>query len=101
MSAVGANSAPSTSPPGVVMTTQGQQVTVATADIPLSGVFNCGFCRRVVAQAAGTVFIQRSGDAAPISYILTANAAVEGNIVLIGGSTNHAGASAIALNLEV
>jgi hypothetical protein len=101
MSAVGANSAPQVSAPEVVLTTQGQQVTVGTADIPLSSVFNCGFCRRVVAQAIGTVFIQRSGDSAPISYALTAGAAVEGNIVLIGGSTNHAGASAIALNLEV
>ena len=52
-------------------------------------------------QTSGTVFIQRADDTAPISYALTAGAAVEGNIVLIGGSTNHVGASAIALNLEV
>ncbi len=101
MSAVGPNSGPQTSATGVVLTTQGQQVTVGAADIALAGVFNCGFCRRVVAQAAGLVFIQRSGDSAPISYQLAQGAAVEGNIVLIGGTTNHATASAIALNLEV
>ena len=101
MSAVGPNSAPTTSSPSQVLTTQGQQITVGAPDVALSSVFNCGFCRRVVAQASGTVFIQRVGDAAPISYVLTANAAVEGNIVLIGGTTNHGTASAIALNLEV
>lgn len=101
MSAVGPNSAPQTSAPPMVLTTQGAQVTVGAPDIALSSVFNCGFCRRVVAQATGTVFIRRSNDSAPISYALTANQAVEGNIILIGGSTNHAGASAIALNLEV
>lgn len=101
MAAVGPGTAPQTSGASFVLTTQGQQVTVGAPDIALSSVFNCGFCRRVVAQAAGTVFIQRAGDTAPISYVLTAGQSVDGNIVLIGGSTNHAGASAIALNLEV
>jgi hypothetical protein len=101
--AVGANSGPTTSAAQTVLTTQGVQVTVGAPDIVLSTVFNCGFCRRIVPQAAGTVFVQRSGDSAPISYVVTAGqaSAIDGNIVLIGGSTNHAGASAIALNLEV
>lgn len=101
MSAVGANSGPETSPPEQVLTTNAVQKTVGAADIAMSGVFNCGFARRVVAQAAGTVFVQRSGDAAAVSYVLAVGAAVEGNIILIGGSTNYAGASAIAINLEV
>lgn len=101
MSAVGPNSAPQTTATATVLSTQGVQVTVGLPDVLLTSVFNCGFCRRVVAQAAGTVFVQRSNDAAPISYLLAAGAAVEGHITLIGGSTNHAGASAIAINLEV
>jgi len=99
--AVGPNSAPQTSAPEAVLTTAVASVTVGTADVPLTGVFNCGFCRRVVAQAAGTVFVQRSNDSAPVPYLLAAGASVAGNIVLIGGTTNHPTASAIALNLEV
>ncbi len=101
--AVGANSAPSTSPAQTVLTTQGQQVTVGAPDIALSTVFNCGFCRRIVPQGSGTVFVQRVGDTAPIPYVVTAGqaSAIDGNIVLIGGTTNHPTASAIALNLEV
>lgn len=103
MAAVGPNSGPQTSSVGSILATQGAQITVGAADVPLSSVFNCGFCRRVVAQADGTVFIQRAGDTAPIPYVLkvATNNAVEGNIVLIGGTTNHGTASAIALNLEV
>ena len=101
MAAVGPNSAPSTAAAQTSLTTAAVQKTVGAPDILLSAVFNCGFCRRVVAQANGTVFIQRSGDAAAVSYVLTAGQAVDGNIVLIGGSTNYGTASAIAINLEV
>jgi putative cofactor-binding repeat protein len=101
MSAVGPNSAPQTSPPELVLTRQGALVTVGAADVPLAGVFNCGFARRVVAQAAGTVFVQRADDSAPIGYLLAAGAAVTGNIILIGGTNNYPTASAIKINLEV
>lgn len=77
------------------------QVTVGGPDIAMSATFQCGYCRRVVAQAAGTVFIQRQDDSAPISYAVTAGYAIEGLITLIGGTTTHGTASTIALNLEV
>jgi hypothetical protein len=99
MSAVAPTTAP-TAAAARILTTAAQQVTVGLPDISLADIFECGFCRRVVCQAAGTVFVQRKEDPAPISYAVTAGYAVDGYIVLIGGSTNHPTASAIALSLE-
>jgi hypothetical protein len=101
VSATGPNSAPQVSPPELVLTRQGAQVTVGAPDIPLSSVFNCGFCRRVVAQAAGTVFVQRADDSAPISYLLASGGSVTGSITLIGGTLAHPTADTLVLDLEV
>ncbi len=73
--------------------------TISTADVLMSTIFNCGFCRRVVAQAAGNVAIQRQADSGFTVYALTAGQDVQGQIVAVG-STTH-GSSAIAVVVEL
>ena len=99
MSAVGTNTTSSLSREQAP-TTHGQNVTVGAADIVLGTVFNSAKCRVIYCNGAGNLYVQRRNDVAPALYVVTAGTVIEGEIVLIGGSTNHAGASAIQLVLE-
>jgi hypothetical protein len=103
--AVGPNTSDSNSLDSV-LAVAAQQVTVGTADIPLSGVFLAGYCKRVfvnIASGSAVVFVQRAQDAAAIGYTLTPQwPIIDGRIILIGGTTNHGTAtSGAVLNLEI
>jgi hypothetical protein len=78
-----------------------QQVTVSTGDLAMTTYFAAGIARRVIPQASGTVFLQLAGDAAALSYVATAGVPIDGEIILVGGSTNYPSASAIVLNLQL
>lgn len=100
MSATGPSTA-SIRSPDIDPTTFSAAVTVAAADVPLSGVFNAGYCRRVTCNGGGQLFVQRRGDAAPAAYTVAAGTIIDGLIALIGGQTNHPTASALSLVLEL
>lgn len=87
---------------GYIMTRQTQAAAVGAADILLSAVFNCNFCRRIYCNGAGTLFVQRDGDQAPVAYTVVAGTIIDGRITLIGGTTNHGTATnGLSLVLEV
>ncbi len=83
------------------LTTCTQQITMSTADVLASAQFTCGIIRRVVPQANGTVFLQRTGDATAVSYVAFPGQPIDGEFTLIGGTTNYPTASTIVLNLEM
>lgn len=102
MSATGPSYGPGD--PVSLLTKNGLQVTTGAADLAMSTYYNANYCRRVVAQGSGTVFIHRVGDAvnAAISYAVVAGTIIDGEIDLIGGTTNYASATnGLVLNIEL
>ena len=100
MSATGPNTA-SVLSPNHDLTVATAAVTVGAPDVALSSVFSAGYCRRVYCNGAGTLFVQRQDDAAPVAYTVAAGQVIDGWITLIGGTTNHPSASALSLVVEV
>lgn len=98
MSAIGSDSAP-TDPMGL-LTTVTQQITVAAADFAMSNYFKCGIARVMTAQADGTVYLKRAGDASYVSHVLLKGVSIYGKFTAIA-STGAGSTSGLVLNLEV
>lgn len=72
---------------------------IGAADTDLATVFNAGLCSRIYCNAAGTVAVQRQGDAELTPYTVVAGTVLEGVFVKVGGTGS--GSSAITVNLEL
>ena len=72
---------------------------IEAGDTDVSTIFSAGFCRRIYAISAGTLFVQRKGDEAMNAYTLAVGGVLEGIFVAVGGTTT--GSSAITVNLEL
>jgi hypothetical protein len=83
-----------------LLTNDTQQITISTADFDMATYFNCGIARVMTAQADGTVYLKRAGDAAFISHVLLKGVAIYGKFTAIGGSVTGS-TSGLVLNLEV
>jgi hypothetical protein len=73
------------------------------ADIVVSSIFSSGIAQSVYFNSAGMVYIQFRGDAAGYAspYTVVAGTKINGNIVLIGGTTNYGSAtSGLSMILE-
>lgn len=75
------------------------QTTISTADIAVSTLLTCGAAARVIPQSAGTVYLQLAGDVASCSYVAVAGQAIDGEVILIGGTTT--GSTAMKINVMV
>jgi hypothetical protein len=72
---------------------------IGAPDVAMSTIFAAAFCRRIVAQANGTIYVQRQGDSGFAPYAVTTGVPLEGIFVAVGGTGS--GSSAITVNLEV
>jgi hypothetical protein len=72
---------------------------IGSPDIDLTTVFAAGRCRRVIPQAAGTVYLKHSGDAGFTPYAVLASIPIDGDFIAIGGTGT--GSSAITVNCEL
>ena len=74
-------------------------LTIGSADSLMSAIFAAGFCRRIVPQASGTVYVKRQADSGFTPYAASAGVAIDGIIIAVGGTGT--GSSAITVNLEI
>lgn len=98
MSATGPNDAPS-DVMGVLPRVSAQ-ITISTGDVAMSTKFTCGIARRVIPQSNGTIYLQLSGDASPISYVAVAGQPIDGEVTVVGGSTTGS-TSGMVVNLQL
>lgn len=75
--------------------------TILAADLDLTAKaqFNCGFCRRVYVNQAGSIYIQRINDTAMSLYTLAQPGYIDGAITKIGGTTTGTTAGTLVLEL--
>jgi hypothetical protein len=74
-------------------------LTLAAGNTAVSTIFTAGFCRRIYCNTAGTLYVQRQGDAVLTPYTVVAGTVLLGIFVTIGGTT--AGSTAATVNLEM
>jgi hypothetical protein len=100
MSAVGPNTPRAVR--GDLLTTCTAALTIGSADIPASAVFNAGTITRIYCNAAGTLSIKRSDDAGFVAYTVSAGQYIDGNIIAIAGTAGSSPAStAIPIVCEI
>ena len=82
-----------------LLTTTTWQLALPSGDTQMTSVFACGYCRRIVPQGSGTLYVQRFNDAVMTSYLMTSGQPLDGLFKAVGGTTT--GSSSITVNLEV
>lgn len=92
---------PSTAPYGALdfVPTVVSAQAIGSTDIDLTTVFAAGLCRRVIPQAAGTVYLKHKGETSFTPYVVLASIPVDGAFIAIGGTVT--GSSAITVNCEL
>jgi len=82
--------------PSQLLTCYTQALTMSGSDAAMSTYFNCGYCRRLVPQANGTLYVQRQGDAGYTPWVVTAGVPLDGQFMALGAASDF-----ITVNLEL
>src|SRR5580700_5309683 len=82
-------------------TTATAQLTIGSADVPMSSLFNAGFARRIVSQGSGTLYVSRVDDGGVFTpYVVAVGTELRGIFAAIGGSVTGS-TSGLVCNLEI